>query len=62
VSLEPSNRLLLGQLEIHPEPSAEHEAALLAALAGTADPRDAAVVSAWWRAGIEENLEPDDGD
>jgi hypothetical protein len=45
------------ELDVHPEPSAEHRAALRAALenlgAGDVDGGR----SAWWRLGVEESLE-----
>jgi hypothetical protein len=46
------------EYEITPEPTPEEREALVAALAQLAKP-DPGRESAWWRAGICENIEPE---
>jgi hypothetical protein len=45
-------------LEISPEPSPEEREALARALARLEEGEPAGDRTAWWRAGIEENLSP----
>ena len=49
-------------LEISPEPSAAERAAIEAALAQLAAEDERSGSGAWWRAGLAENLAPDDAD
>ena len=43
-------------LDVRPEPTPEEREALAQALAGTAAPPPESGRSAWWRAGVRENV------
>jgi hypothetical protein len=47
------------RIEIVPEPDPELREAVEAAVERLLEPRDRLPASAWWRAGLAENLEPD---